>query len=83
MGRYLSSIIAFAAAAGVYYYNEGHTDSKVFLLGLNLIFGDDPNVLAERTWQVLLAVGVLWLGWDLVGAMRRKATHDQPSDTSS
>jgi hypothetical protein len=77
MTKYLSSLIALGAAAGVYYYNQGHADSKVFLVGLNLVFGDDPNVLAERTWQILLGVGIVWLGMDLMRAMRRKATDDQ------
>ena len=73
MGRYLSGIIALAAAAGAYFYNQSHQDSQVILIGLNLIFGEDPKVLSERTWQVLAAIGVIWLGLDLMRALRRPA----------
>ena len=80
MGRYLSGIVAIAAGVGVYQYNLTHTDSQVFLFGVNLIVGDDPVAQGDLTWKLLIGIGMLWLGYDLVGAMRRRATEEPAQD---
>ena len=80
MGRYLSGILAIAAAAGVYQYNLTNADSQVFLFGINLIVGDDPAAQGDASWKALLAIGVLWLGWDVMTALRQRASVSKESD---
>ena len=79
MGKYLSGLLALAAGAGTYFYNASHDDEKLVLLGLNLLSGDDQAVLADRTWQLLVGVGLLWLTLDLIRA-RRVSDPDPESD---
>jgi len=79
VGRYFSALLALAAGVGTYFYNASHEDEKLVLLGLNLFFGDDQAVLADRTWQLRVGVGLLWLTLDLIRA-RRVSDPDPESD---
>lgn len=83
MGRYISGFIALAAAFGVYQYNQTHETQKIFLLGLNLVFGDDPDVLAARTWQILAGVGVLWLFIDVMNGLRKRGRKDDAAESDA
>ncbi len=64
MGRFFAPLLAYAAAAYVFWKNA-QTDSEfLFLFPLNNIF-EDPAVAGARSWQLLLLLGTLWLFNDI------------------
>lgn len=81
MTRFFAPLLAFAAAAYVYNKNSGATTEFVFLFPLNRIY-EDPLVAAERTWQVLVGLGLLWLVSDLLSLFRTrgKAKAEEQSE---
>ena len=81
MGRYVSAVIMLLAAAGVYVKNLDSPNEQVFLWGTDLLVGNDPFAQGQISWQILLGLGLLWLGLDVWGAIRGSGDDaDQGSD---
>ncbi len=78
MGRFFAPILAFAAAAYVYTQNQGAENEFVYLFPLNNIFSD-PVEAGQRSWQLLLLVGVLWLITDLRALMKARGQAEEPA----
>lgn len=76
MGRFIAPILAFAAAGYVFTQNQGATAEFVFLFPMNLIF-EDPVVAGQRSWQVLVAVGLLWLVTDTISLVRERRARKE------
>ena len=72
MGRFFAPLLAYAAAAYVFWKNSQTDTEFLFLFPLNNVF-EDPAVAGERSWQLLLVLGTLWLISDIRSWMAARA----------
>lgn len=66
--RWLVPVVFFAAAWWVRDFNQGHVDQQYVLPGLSLLVGPDMRAQGALAWKIILGLGVVMLGWNVIVA---------------
>lgn len=79
MTRWISPLLFFAAAAYVFQYNEGHTDSVLMLPFVDAIFPSlkgNPVAIGLRSVMLLVGIGGLLCLSPIIGLFRSQKSGD-------
>ncbi len=79
MGRFIAPLLAFAAAFWIWNTNRRDDGEYAFLFPLNNIF-DDPAEAGQRSWQLLVLVGVVWLASDIRAVLARRRARPKQDE---
>ena len=72
MIRWFNPLLFLGAALWVWRYNQTHTDRKLMLPFMEALVGPDPVAQGEISWQILLAVGLFFLGMAVSHTIRSR-----------